>query len=50
MCVGEVADVDIVANAGTVGGGEIGAIDVNMIALVGCRLNRDFNKMGGPSG
>ena len=53
---GEVADMDIVAHAGAVGRVVVGAVDVDMAALAGRRLDRDLDQMGrarwstGPTG
>ena len=43
---GEIADMDIVANAGAVGRVEIGAEDVDAGPLADRRLDRDLDQMG----
>jgi hypothetical protein len=47
---GKVGDVDIVANAGAVGRVIVGAVDFDMAALAGRRLDRDLDQMGGAGG
>ena len=47
---GEVADMDIIANACAVLGFKVGAEHANMAAFAQCRFNRDFDKVRCPSG
>ena len=42
---GQVADVDIIADAGPVGGRIIGAVDRDMVALADRRLDRDLDQV-----
>ena len=47
---GEVADMDIVANAGTVGRVIVGAVDGDMVALADRGLDRDLDEVRGAGG
>lgn len=47
MRVGEVADMDIVADAGAVGCRIVRVIDVHAVALAKCSGARHFNGVGG---
>ena len=44
---GEIADVDVIAHAGAVGRGVIGAEHGDAVALARGRFHRDFDEVGG---